>query len=103
MYYYGESEVVHHINKDKADNRRENLMPMTKSEHTKLHHTNCDYRSFDMMMKSVNSMANKRRRNDVTSEKVMELKNKGATIPQIAKELNCGINTVNRRLGMKDY
>ena len=25
------------------------------------------------------------------------------TIPEIAKELNCGINTVNRRLGMKDY
>ena len=44
-----------------------------------------------------------RTRKDVTVEKVAELRNKGLTIPEIAKELNCGINTVNRRLGMKDY
>ena len=42
-------------------------------------------------------------RNDVTKEKVAELRSNGFTISEIAKELKCGINTVNRRLGMKDY
>lgn len=30
-------EVVHHINKNRCDNRVENLMLMTKSEHTSMH------------------------------------------------------------------
>lgn len=30
-------EVVHHINRNKLDNRPENLMVMTRSEHRKLH------------------------------------------------------------------
>jgi len=32
-----DDEVVHHINGDKTDNRPENLMVMTRSEHMKLH------------------------------------------------------------------
>lgn len=32
-----EDEIVHHINGDKTDNRPENLMVMTRSEHMKLH------------------------------------------------------------------
>ena len=31
-------EIVHHINNDKRDNRPENLVVMTQSEHVKLHH-----------------------------------------------------------------
>ena len=42
-------------------------------------------------------------RNDVTKEKVAELRSNGFTISEISKELKFGINTVNRRLGMKDY
>ncbi|EDW5594715.1 HNH endonuclease [Salmonella enterica subsp. enterica serovar Anatum] len=32
-------EIVHHVNGDKRDNRPENLVVMTQSEHVKLHYT----------------------------------------------------------------
>lgn len=35
--YLTDDEVVHHINGEKGDNRSENLIVMTRSEHTKLH------------------------------------------------------------------
>lgn len=35
--YLEKDEVVHHINKNKKDNRIENLQLMTRSEHAKLH------------------------------------------------------------------
>ena len=40
-------------------------------------------------------------RKDVTKENVVDLRNSGFTIKEIAKKLNCGCNTVYRRLGMK--
>lgn len=35
--YLRNGEVVHHINKNRCDNRVENLIVMTKSEHTSMH------------------------------------------------------------------
>ena len=37
------NEVVHHINKNKLDNRIENLRLMTRGEHSILHHTGAKY------------------------------------------------------------
>jgi hypothetical protein len=35
--YLEDGEIIHHMNHDKQDNRIENLMIMSKSEHSKLH------------------------------------------------------------------
>lgn len=43
--YLHPSIEIHHINKQKQDNRIENLQLLTKSEHTKLHHDEIDYYS----------------------------------------------------------
>jgi len=45
----------------------------------------------------------KRKRKDVTAEKILELKAKGYTFEEIASELNCGYNTVLRRLQALDW
>lgn len=54
------------------------------------------YRNFGNRMRHIIS------RSDVTKETVISIRNKGLTINQIAEKLNCGYNTVCRRLGMKD-
>ena len=98
--------IIHHKDKNKLNALPENLELMSNLKHLKIHgkeRKGIDFRCAEGKVKSINSAKEVRTRKDVTVEKVAELRNKGLTIPEIAKELNCGINTVNRRLGMKDY
>ena len=98
--------VIHHKDKNKLNAMPDNLELMTRLKHSKIHgneRIGVDLRSAEGKANSLNSARESRMRKDVTVEKVVELRNKGLTIPEIAKQLNCGINTVNRRLGMKDY
>lgn len=94
--------IVHHIDKNKLNNNINNLQVMKSELHTKEHNI-VQYVSKEYMKGYGNRMKNIISRNDVTEEKVTELRSNGFTISEIAKELKCGINTVNRRLGMKDY
>ena len=93
---------VHHIDGDKLNNDIGNLQIMRNDLHTFIHSPQ-QYVSEEHKRSFGNRMRNKISRNDVTVEKVEELRKQGMTIPQIAEKLNCGINTVNRRLGMKNY
>ncbi len=38
------NEIVHHINRNKKDNRIENLQLMSKEKHTSLHHTGMQHK-----------------------------------------------------------
>lgn len=101
--YYGDCEIIYHKDHNKLNNSRDNLEPMSKSQHANHHHKGNDFRSDEGIKASVNAMANRRRRNDITVETVSKLREQGMTVEQIAKKLACSANTVNRRLGMKDY
>lgn len=98
--------VIHHKDKNKLNAMPDNLELMTNHKHLKIHgeeRKGIDFRSECGKWKSINYAAQARKRGDVTTENTKELRNKGLTINEIAKELNCGVNTVNRRLGMQDY
>ena len=98
--------VIHHKDKNKLNAMPENLERITTKKHSEIHgeeHKGKDYRSEEGKWKSINASKEATTRKDVTTEKVVNLRNKGLSISEIAKELDCGINTVNRRLGMKDY
>lgn len=99
---FGSNISVHHIDKNKFNNDISNLQVIRKDLHTKEHNI-VQYVSEDYMRDYGNRMKDIISRKDVTREKVLVLRRKGLTIKQIANELRCGENTVNRRLGMKDY
>lgn len=108
-YLYGrirKGYVIHHKDKNKLNAMPYNIELMTNLRHSKIHgedRKGIDLRSEEGKENSINAAKEARRRKDVTKENVLELRNKGLTISEIATKLNCGINTVNRRLGMKDY
>ena len=99
---FGSEIHVHHIDRNRFNNKISNLQVIRKELHTKEHNM-VQYVSENHLKGFGDRMKNIVSRNDVTKEKVAELRSNGFTISEIAKELKCGINTVNRRLGMKDY
>lgn len=97
---FGSDIHVHHIDGNHFNNSVSNLQVLRKGLHTKEHNI-VQYVSKSYMKEFGNRMKNIISRSDVTKERVVALKNQGLTVEQIAKELNCGKNTVCRRLGMK--
>jgi hypothetical protein len=99
-YDFGNDICVHHIDGNKLNNTVSNLQVIRNSLHTKEHYL-VQYVSDEHKKNFGNRAKDIISRKDVTEERVRELRNKGLTIPQIAKELKCGYNTVCRRLGMQ--
>lgn len=93
---------IHHIDGNKMNNVISNLQALRNNIHTKEHNL-VQYVSKEKLKHNANLATEKIKRNDVTEDNVLTLRESGLTIPQIAKKLNCGYNTVCRRLGMKDY
>jgi len=88
---------VHHIDENILNNSNNNLKYVTPNEHMLIHNI---WENADKIKLRENgiSASNKITRHDVTSEKVYLLKEQGYTIKEIKKMLNCGYNTICRRL-----
>lgn len=92
--------VIHHIDGNKLNNNKENLQYISSSLHSKIHNKGKDYKVCGLAIMKARKT---NYREEITKELCQKLKNDGLTINEIAKKLNCGVNTVNRRLGMNDY
>lgn len=97
-YYFGKAECYHHKDANKLNNIKENLVPLSRSEHMK-EHKPVQYVSNEYKRNFGNRMALIIRRKDITEDNIKELLKCGYTIPQIARKMECGENTVRRRLG----
>ena len=96
--------VIHHKDKNKLNALPQNLELMSSYKHNKLHgeeRKGLDFRSENGKKNSINALREARARKDVTKGKIEELRRQGLTIQEISEALNCGINTVYRRLGIK--
>lgn len=88
---------VHHINLNILDNRIENLMLVTNSEHARIHKIWLNI-SKEKLNENRKLAVEKIKRNDVTIEIIKEMICNGLSIKKIAEELSCGDNTIRRRL-----
>ncbi len=94
--------VIHHADFNKTNSNAENLLLMNKKEHLQFHakhRMGTDYRSTEGKWRGINAARKARYRSDVKVETIIMLREQGRSYPQIAKILNCGENTVRRRIG----
>lgn len=92
--------VIHHIDGNRLNNNSDNLQYLSHSAHSKLHNKGKKYTPCKVAIQNARKVIY---RKDITKELCQDLRNQGLTMPQIAKELNCSVNTIYRRLGMMDY
>lgn len=87
---------VHHLNGDKADNRIENLCMMSMGAHTSFHHTGkkrSDKTRSLLSQKAKERLSDKRNHpfyKDVDVDKMVEMRNAGATVKEVCS--NFGIS-----------
>lgn len=88
---------VHHIDGNKLNALSNNLQVISKAFHAQTHNF-VQYVDKAKLRNNALLGTEKIKRKDITKENVMRLRNKGFTYSQIARELNCGENTVWRRI-----
>ena len=93
--------VIHHKDFDKLNALPDNLEYLSACAHNKIHHTGIDYRSEAGKRRSIEASRKSKYKDQITKEKILDMQSRGMNITDIAKELQCGVNTVRRRLGMK--
>ena len=74
--------VIHHLDRNKLNAMPNNLVRVSRHEHDKLHgeeHKGHDFRTEEGKRKAIMAAVAKRKRKDVTAEKILELKAKGYT------------------------
>lgn len=101
-----EEQIIHHKDQNKLNNNINNLECLTNEQHSQLHgaaRKDLDLRSESGKWRSVESAAKKRYRREITKEKIVSMQKQGLTIGEIAKKLNCGKNTICRRLHGREY
>lgn len=98
-FNFGSEISVHHIDGNKLNNSISNLQVLKNGLHTKEHNI-ISRVSKEQLKENAQKAAEARKRTDVTTDKVKELRHLGYTVKQISEELHCGYNTVCRRLGM---
>ena len=92
------TEVVHHLNGNKQDNREENLRRMDRAEHTRLHHAGAvrSPETLDRMRKANHGRINVGRK--LTEQQVKEIAGKLArddvTITELAEEYGVAGRTI---------
>ena len=105
-YKYGQIHkgyVIHHNDNNKKNNDISNLVLLTNVEHALIHgkqRKGIDLRSENGKWRGLNAARKKRYRSDVRREDILSLRERGMSFENISKILNCGTNTVRRRMAI---